>query len=101
MRVHRLALRVYGGCTRRGRVSYCPRNHVEQSQQVGLHRGRVSAPPERPSPELPLSGLRGLTLIVIYSWAGLACGIIAWLVTTSTLNDGVVSIETTSGDYPM
>lgn len=35
------------------------------------------------------------------AWIGVACGVIAWLVTTSTLNNGVLSIETTFGDYPM
>ncbi|KAL8279184.1 hypothetical protein RQP46_008440 [Phenoliferia psychrophenolica] len=35
------------------------------------------------------------------AWIGVACGVVAWLVTAATLNDGVLSIETTFGDYPM
>lgn len=35
------------------------------------------------------------------AWIGLAAGLTAWLVTASTLNDGVLSIATTGGDYPM
>jgi len=33
--------------------------------------------------------------------AGLAAGIIAWLVTTATLNDNVISVVTSGGDYEM
>ncbi|KIY71252.1 urea transporter [Cylindrobasidium torrendii FP15055 ss-10] len=32
---------------------------------------------------------------------GFAAGVIAWLVTTSTLNDGVINVVTSGGDYPM
>jgi len=32
---------------------------------------------------------------------GLAVGMIAWLVTTATLNDGVISVTTSGGDYEM
>lgn len=35
------------------------------------------------------------------AWAGVVCGVIAWLVATSTLNNGVISVETTFGNYPM
>ncbi|ORY91551.1 urea transporter [Leucosporidium creatinivorum] len=35
------------------------------------------------------------------AWIGLAFGIIAWLVTASTLNNGEVNIDTTFQDYPM
>jgi hypothetical protein len=35
------------------------------------------------------------------AWIGLAAGIIAWLVTTATLNGNVISIDTTFQDYPM
>ncbi|KAM0752686.1 Na+/solute symporter [Meredithblackwellia eburnea MCA 4105] len=35
------------------------------------------------------------------AWCGLAAGIIAWLVTTSTLNGGAITIDTTFQDYPM
>ncbi|KAF8237060.1 urea transporter [Tricholoma matsutake] len=38
---------------------------------------------------------------IIGSLAGFAAGIIAWLVTTSTLNNGVVSVLTSGGDYEM
>ncbi|TFK34666.1 urea transporter [Crucibulum laeve] len=33
--------------------------------------------------------------------AGFAAGIIAWLVTTSTLNDGVINVQTSGGDFEM
>ncbi|KAF8908145.1 hypothetical protein CPB84DRAFT_1843609 [Gymnopilus junonius] len=33
--------------------------------------------------------------------AGFAAGIIAWLVTTSTLNDGVINVTTSGGDFEM
>ncbi|EPT04820.1 hypothetical protein FOMPIDRAFT_1156291 [Fomitopsis schrenkii] len=32
---------------------------------------------------------------------GFCCGVIAWLVTTSTLNNGVINVTTTFGDYEM
>jgi Na+/proline symporter len=35
------------------------------------------------------------------SIAGFVAGIIAWLVTTSTLNHGVINVETSGGDYEM
>lgn len=35
------------------------------------------------------------------AWAGLAAGIVAWLVTTATLNGGVITVSTTGQDYPM
>ncbi|ORY90185.1 urea transporter [Leucosporidium creatinivorum] len=35
------------------------------------------------------------------AWSGLAMGVIAWLVTASSLNGGEISVATTSGDYPM
>ncbi|KAH8827641.1 urea transporter [Flagelloscypha sp. PMI_526] len=35
------------------------------------------------------------------SIAGFVAGVIAWLVTASTLNGGAVTVETTGGDYPM
>jgi hypothetical protein len=35
------------------------------------------------------------------AWIGLACGLIAWLVTAATLNGGSLTIETTGQDYPM
>lgn len=35
------------------------------------------------------------------AWGGLCAGLIAWLVTTATLNDGELSIATTGADYPM
>lgn len=35
------------------------------------------------------------------AWSGLFAGLIAWLVTTATLNDGEISIATTGADYPM
>ncbi|KAF9043829.1 urea transporter [Hymenopellis radicata] len=35
------------------------------------------------------------------SLAGFAAGIVAWLVTTSTLNGGVINVTTSGGDYPM
>ncbi|KAK4702934.1 urea-proton symporter, partial [Phenoliferia sp. Uapishka_3] len=35
------------------------------------------------------------------AWIGVVCGVVAWLVTTSTLNNGVLSITTTFGDYEM
>lgn len=42
-----------------------------------------------------------LTYLGTNSWIGLAFGIIAWLVTASTLNSGEVNIDTTFQDYPM
>lgn len=38
---------------------------------------------------------------IIGAWSGLAMGVTAWLVTASSLNGGVLSVATTSGDYPM
>ncbi|KAI0311068.1 urea transporter [Amylostereum chailletii] len=35
------------------------------------------------------------------SVVGFVAGLIAWLVTTSTTNDGVINVTTTGGDYPM
>lgn len=35
------------------------------------------------------------------AWGGLCMGLIAWLVTTATLNDGEISIATSGADYPM
>jgi Na+/proline symporter len=35
------------------------------------------------------------------SIAGLAAGLIAWLVTTSCLNDGVITVATSGGDFEM
>jgi urea-proton symporter len=35
------------------------------------------------------------------SIAGFVAGIIAWLVTTSTLNGGVINVTTSGGDYEM
>ena len=35
------------------------------------------------------------------SIAGFFAGLIAWLVTTSTLNGGVINVTTTGGDYEM
>jgi len=35
------------------------------------------------------------------AWAGLVMGIVAWLVTAATLNDGKLTVETTGQDYPM
>ncbi|KAF9559110.1 urea transporter [Agrocybe pediades] len=35
------------------------------------------------------------------SVAGFAAGVIAWLVTTSTLNDGVINVVTSGGDFEM
>lgn len=35
------------------------------------------------------------------SLAGFVAGIIAWLVTTSTLNDGVINVTTSGGDFEM
>ena len=32
---------------------------------------------------------------------GLFAGVIAWLVTTAKLNNGVINVETTGGDYEM
>lgn len=32
---------------------------------------------------------------------GFFCGIIAWLVTTAELNDGVINVQTTGGDFEM
>lgn len=32
---------------------------------------------------------------------GLVCSIIAWLVTTAKLNDGVINVETSGANYPM
>lgn len=32
---------------------------------------------------------------------GLFCGIAAWLITTAKLNDGVIDVVTTGGDYEM
>ncbi|CAE6398935.1 unnamed protein product [Rhizoctonia solani] len=44
-------------------------------------------------------GLFGL--IFYYIGVGLFAGIIAWLVTTSTLNDKVINVTTSGGDYEM
>lgn len=38
---------------------------------------------------------------IIAAWAGLACGLIAWLITAATLNGGTLTIDTTGQDYPM
>lgn len=38
---------------------------------------------------------------ILGAWLGLASGLIAWLVTTATLYDGVLSIETTGANYPI
>ncbi|KAJ7621021.1 urea transporter [Roridomyces roridus] len=38
---------------------------------------------------------------IVGSLAGFAAGIIAWLVTTSTLNNGVINVTTSGGDFEM
>jgi len=38
---------------------------------------------------------------IVGAVGGFAAGIIAWLVTTSALNDGVINVETSGGDLEM
>lgn len=54
-----------------------------------------------PSLELTLDFTSFIQACIAGAWGGLIAGVVAWLATTSALNNGSITIDTTFGDYEM